>query len=171
MSEYDYTRSPFNCFTLVTPDAVFKGLKSVSNFSEFSKTVEKSEDLVRYSFVIAGEMTKSGLKMNQLRKFYNYVKKMQYEVEDEAENNLDKVKARFKFLLPKLAGASSKEAEVKPLYDIVAACNEKSNIQTKYDVLWFIEFFEAILNYFEVLSQEKSEQLEKAKETLNKNER
>lgn len=163
MSKFDYTDSFYNSFNLQKPNKeiineVAKGLKSVDNFCEFSITAEQSKKLTKYSFIIAGEMVKKGLKMNQLRKFYNYVKKMQYDVKDD----LGGVRARFQFLLPKLAGASSKKEEVKPLYTIIAACIEKGNIKTENDVLWFIEFFEAILNYFEVLSKEK---LEKDKQT------
>jgi CRISPR-associated protein, Csm2 family len=158
MSGFDYTDTFYNSFNLEKSDnemikEVVSGLKSVDHFFEFSKTAERSKELTRYSFIIAGEMAKSGLKMNQLRKFYNYVKKMQYDVKDD----LGGVRARFQFLLPKLAGASAKKEEVKPLYTIIAACIQKNNIATENDVLWFIEFFEAILNYFEVLSKEKLE--------------
>jgi CRISPR-associated protein Csm2 len=130
-------------------DYIAEQLQEEENFHNFAEKSHKTWKLSMYSFVIAGELAEKGLKLSQLRKFYNYVKKMEYEVKGE----LPKVLAKLKFLLPKLAGSSKKE-EVKPLYTIFAACI-KNNIRVRDDVLSFIEFFEAILNYFETLSEEK----------------
>lgn len=127
-------------------------LQKEENFHKFALKSYKTWKLSMYSFIIAGELSNTDLKITQLRKFYNYVKKMEYEVKG---GGLPKVLSKLKFLLPKLAGSSKKE-EVRPLYTIISVCLKKDNfIREEEDVLYFIEFFEAILNYFETLSKEK----------------
>ncbi len=157
----DYNQSTYNCFNNEIQsikgnkiDYIKAELKKADTFSEFSMTSEKTKKVTAYSFIVAGEMVKEGLTITQLRRFYNYIKKMQYEMQGGEHQEVQKVKAKLTLLLPKLAGAATKKKEVKPLYEIISACIEKGNLPEKKDILFFIEFLEAVLDYFEALSKE-----------------
>lgn len=125
---------------------------AITNFSEIQTT--NSDLLPIFSFATAQILSKN-LKPTQLRRFYTYVKNMQMEIPKSAlytDNLPREIKAKLKFLPPKLAGASAKKKEVEPLYKVITACLANDKIKTKGDFEYFVEFFEAILDYHEVLS-------------------
>ena len=95
-SIYNCYRERINSISVNRIDYIVEELKKEDHFYNFAISSNKSANLAMYSFVIAGELAESGLKITQLRKFYLYVKKMQYEV----DGNLTKVIAKLQFLLP-----------------------------------------------------------------------
>ncbi len=160
--EYKYEGSYLNIYDFEGVEAkgdkrikqIADKLKSINSFASFHESKEMSSELAKYSYIVAGELVKEELKVTQLRRFYNYVKKMQYEIDGDT----NKVLARLTMLPPKLAGASSKKDAVKPLYVIIAACIENKKIEDKEDFICFVEFFEAILSYFEAISKDKCDE-------------
>lgn len=126
-------------------------------FAEFQK--DTSYSLVIFAYATAKQLAEK-LKPTQLRRFYTYVKKLQYKVGPQEINLPPEVLAGLAFLPPKLAGASIRKGEVKPLFKVISACLANGKITTKPDYDYFVEFFEAILDYHQVLSKEKSNQKE-----------
>ena len=125
---------------------------SITRFSDFQNA--DPDLLVTFSFAVA-KMLSNKLKPTQLRRFYHYVKNLQNKIpiSDGPDGLLSNpVKARLKFLPPKLAGTSSKKSEVEPLYKVISACLYKDKIMTKGDFEYVVEFFEAILDYHQVLT-------------------
>ncbi len=127
------------------------------HFADFQ--TDPQSNLVVFSYAIAKKLSED-LKPTQLRRFYTYVKKLQYKVEPHETNLPPEVLAGLAFLPPKLAGASTRKGEVKPLFKVISACLANEKIKTKPDYDYFVEFFEAILDYHQVLSKEKSNQEE-----------
>ncbi len=126
---------------------------SIKRFSDFQNT--NPDLLVILSYAVARILSNNKLKPTQLRRFYHYVKNLQNKIprSDEPADLLpDTVKARLKFLPPKLAGASSKKREVEALYKVISACLDRDKIRSKGDFEYFVEFFEAILDYHQVLT-------------------
>jgi len=139
-------------------DFIVREIGKKKHFAEFQK--DTSNSLVVFSYAIAKQLEEKKLKPTQLRRFYTYVKKLQYKVGPQEKDLPAKVLVGLAFLPPKLAGASTKKDEVKPLFKVISACLANRKITTKPDYDYFVEFFEAILDYHQVLSKSKSNQEE-----------
>lgn len=97
-------------------------------------------------------------KNNQIRKFFEIVKKAETEVkkaetevknaETEAVNdNLINAKNILFSLVPQVAYSVGRELCDEKLYELIASCIKDEKLQNKEDVEMFAKFFEAIVAY------------------------
>lgn len=135
-------------------NAVEREIRKKKSFAEFQ---DDTETLVTFSYAVATELSDK-LKPTQLRRFYTYVKKLEYKAASLKSSAPlgPEVKAGLAFLPPKLAGAASRKEGVDPLFRVISACVSNERINSKEDLEYFVQFFEAILDYHQVLSKEKS---------------
>ena len=89
------------------------------------------------------------LKNHQLRKFYDAVKKIEHQTQQQKSDEKlpEKLIAELLFLRPHLANAQRKDNNIKPLRDVLDPCLMSDVIETKGDLTRFVKFFEAIVAY------------------------
>ncbi len=135
----------------MTIDQIVVKINEVSRFGEIDEF--DLEKLPEYAAVIAIEMKKpkKPVTSTQLRRFYTYVKSIDLanrQTNKDESNFKDKYK--LKFILPKIAGSSERES-LEDLYKILNACVTGDKIKSVKDFQLFMEFFEAILDYYSTL--------------------
>ncbi len=110
-----------------------------------------TDELPRYAAMIAKELHNKRLTSTQLRRFYTYVKAIEQQNKDLADDNKNiKGKSKLSFLLPKLAGSvkQTDKDKVLPLYIVFDSCLNGKELENVGELRLFVEFFEAILDYF-----------------------
>ncbi len=112
-------------------DAIVAGIKKQSKLADLPV-----DDLVKFSEEMGKFLTQINLKTNQIRKFLDAVRKIEF-----GEFKLDDVK----LLKPKLAYAAGRQNEVKPLMAVLDPCIDRVN--TEEDFKKFSRFVESILAY------------------------
>lgn len=81
---------------------------------------------------------------NQIRKFFEIVKKAETEA---VNDNLNNAKNILFSLVPQVAYSVGRELCDEKLYELIASCIKDEKLQNKEDVEMFAKFFEAIVAY------------------------
>lgn len=117
-------------------NTIVSAINQLKHFADLSV-----DDLVDYADKLGRFLSQNNLKTNQIRKFFDAVKKI------ESESNCKKQLNTFsvKLLKPKLAYAAGRQKEVKPLMAVLDPCINKVN--TLEDFNKFARFVESIVAY------------------------
>ena len=114
---------------------------------------DQEEELPGYAAMIARELYNEGkgITSTQLRRFYTYVKAIEQKNAHRKPEDGIEDKAKLRFLLPKLAGSVKRtdKSKIEPLYKVFASCLHDNRIQKVEELQLFVEFFEAILDFYE----------------------
>ena len=103
-----------------------------------------------YAYIIAKNVNDK-MKVNQLRKIFTQIKKIENEIKGKKEEDvLDKTKIIL--LLPELAYAYGRNLITKDFYDLMKICLNDKLIHKK-DFNNFVKFLSAILSYHKMLSK------------------
>ena len=106
--------------------------------------VEKLLELLeKYGNYLANRVR---LNTNQIRKFFDTVKKIEIEFQKPGEISETQVRQRVLRLKPSLAYAVARQQrKLKPFADVIYQAIEM--VKTKKDFIYFVEFVESIIAY------------------------
>lgn len=122
-------------------DNIISVIKNAKNLSEVL-TVKAISLPDAYAHTVAKNLRNT--KNNQIRKFFEIVKKAETEA---VNDNLINAKNILFSLVPQVAYSVGRELCDEKLYELIASCIKDEKLQNKEDVEMFAKFFEAIVAY------------------------
>ncbi|HPT89239.1 MAG TPA: type III-A CRISPR-associated protein Csm2 [Bacilli bacterium] len=122
-------------------DNIINVIKDAKNLSKVL-TVKAISLPGAYAHTVAKNLRNT--KNNQIRKFFEIVKKAETEA---VNDNLINAKNILFSLVPQVAYSVGRELCDKKLYELIASCIKDEKLQNKEDVEMFAKFFEAIVAY------------------------
>ena len=126
---------------------IVRDLNSCKMLSEINTKELVDEKGVAYK--VAGYAFENNLKANQLRNFFNVVKKM------ERRNSWNKIESDFYLLKPRIAVKVGRGDVPEGFFKVITAAMDKVDVGSEKDKLdnfiRFIEFFESIVAYHKYL--------------------
>lgn len=125
-------------------DNIISVIKNAKNLSEVL-TVKAISLPDAYAHTVAKNLRNT--KNNQIRKFFEIVKKAETEAVNDNPNNPTNAKNILFSLVPQVAYSVGRELCDEKLYELIASCIKDEKLQNKEDVEMFAKFFEAIVAY------------------------
>ena len=122
-------------------DNIINVIKDAKNLSKVL-TVKAISLPDAYAHTVAKNLRNT--KNNQIRKFFEIVKKAETEA---VNDNLINAKNILFSLVPQVAYSVGRELCDEKLYELIASCIKDEKLQNKEDVEMFAKFFEAIVAY------------------------
>jgi len=122
-------------------DNIISVINNAKNLSEVL-TVKAISLPDGYAHTVAKNLRNT--KNNQIRKFFEIVKKAETEA---VNDNLNNAKNILFSLVPQVAYSVGRELCDEKLYELIASCIKDEKLQNKEDVEMFAKFFEAIVAY------------------------
>lgn len=122
-------------------DNIINVIKDAKNLSEVL-TVKAISLPDAYAHTVAQNLRNTT--NNQIRKFFEIVKKAETEA---VNDNLNNAKNILFSLVPQVAYSVGRELCDEKLYELIASCIKDEKLQNKEDVEMFAKFFEAIVAY------------------------
>lgn len=122
-------------------DNIISVINNAKNLSEVL-TVKAISLPDGYAHTVAKNLRNT--KNNQIRKFFEIVKKAETEA---VNDNLTNAKNILFSLVPQVAYSVGRELCDEKLYELIASCIKDEKLQNKEDVEMFAKFFEAIVAY------------------------
>ena len=106
-------------------------------------------DVGGFAYTIAGYAVDNGMKNNQLRSFFDSIKKM------ERNNEWKDIKPEFILLKPRIAIRVGRNHIKKGFFEVISSAMNKVEIGDEKDIMKnfdvFVKFFEAIIAYHKYL--------------------
>jgi len=125
-------------------DNIISVINNAKNLSEVL-TVKAISLPDGYAHTVAKNLRNT--KNNQIRKFFEIVKKAETEAVNDNPNNPTNAKNILFSLVPQVAYSVGRELCDEKLYELIASCIKDEKLQNKEDVEMFAKFFEAIVAY------------------------
>lgn len=132
------------------PDEIKDIIRETNSCEMLSKMDMKklvNEDGIAYK--VAGYAVDEGIKTNQLRNFFGFVKKM------ERRSSWDKIESDFYLLKPRMAVKVGRNDISEGFYQVITTAMDKVDVGSEKEKLdnfkRFIEFFESIVAYHKYL--------------------